>query len=273
MILHAGNNAFLWLSGCLLVLSVSMYTQVQGWIQMVMACSFFIRLALYFKLQKHLPSVRTLNLLALLSALVLAYFSFQLGILLAMVNLLVLACSLKLMQLRTNRDFYQLAASLFFLLGSGFIFEQSMGYSLLYICVAFALLVTLKLFQSPSQKMTRQLRSIATMSLKAVPVALLLFLVFPKLGPLWQMPTSKPTESGLSDTVTPGDIAELSQSSELAFRVTFDGDIPPSYQRYWRAITLEAFDGKSWYQSSLRLQARRQYKSDTNRSSLPTLMD
>lgn len=260
MIIQAGNKAFLMLSVCLMVLSVSMFSQVQGWILILMLCSFIVRVALFLRLQKHLPSVRSLNLLAILSALLLAYFSFQLGVLLAMINLLVMACALKLMQLRTTRDFYQLAASLFFLTGSGFIFEQSIFFSFIYATVAFALLITLAVFQSPSLQLSRHIKSTLLISAKALPVAILLFVVFPKLGPLWQMPTTKPTESGLSDRVTPGDIANLSQSSELAFRVTFDGPVPQSPERYWRAITLEAFDGKTWYQSSQRIQARRQYQ-------------
>ena len=58
----------------------------------------------------------------------------------------------------------------------------------------------------------------------------------------------------------PGDIADLSQSSELAFRAAFTGAFPPAEQRYWRAIVLEAFDGKRWYTSQQRLVARRQYR-------------
>ena len=98
------------------------------------------------------------------------------------------------------------------------------------------------------------------MSVQALPIAILLFLILPKLPPLWKMPVSKSTETGLTDTVTPGDIANLTQSGELAFRATFTGALPPPAERYWRALTLEYFDGKQWSVSPLRKQVRKQYR-------------
>lgn len=49
--------------------------------------------------------------------------------------------------------------------------------------------------------------------------------------------------------MAPADIAELSQSSALAFRASFDGPIPARPELYWRALTLEHFDGRRWSQS------------------------
>ena len=74
------------------------------------------------------------------------------------------------------------------------------------------------------------------------------------------MPTSKSTGTGLSDTVTPGDIASLASSSELAFSATFESaeEIPDAPSRYWRAMTLEHFDGKTWSISDKRKQAEQQ---------------
>jgi transglutaminase-like putative cysteine protease len=46
--------------------------------------------------------------------------------------------------------------------------------------------------------------------------------------------------------MTPGDISDLSVSGEVAFRVRFDGAIPPPAQRYWRGPVLHEFDGRSW---------------------------
>ncbi len=73
------------------------------------------------------------------------------------------------------------------------------------------------------------------------------------------MPASKASRTGLTDNVAPGDIANLSQSSELAFRATFSGDIPVPHERYWRAIVLEQFDGKRWQVSPQRTSTNRQY--------------
>jgi transglutaminase-like putative cysteine protease len=227
-----------------------------GWIQILVICSVIMRVSLNLGLQKHAPSLRTINLLAVLCGLVLAYFSWHLGALLAMINLLMMACALKLMLLRGNRDYYQLIASAIFLVGCGFIFEQSIGFTLIYIVIVGLLLLSLLFNTSPTLTIKNQSSHILLMSLQALPIALLIFFVMPKLSPFWQMPTNKSAETGLSDKLTPGDIANLSQSTDLAFRVTFNNAIPDTSKRYWRAITLEDFDGKTWQVAKKRLQFR-----------------
>jgi hypothetical protein len=62
--------------------------------------------------------------------------------------------------------------------------------------------------------------------LQALPIAILLFLVTPKLPPLWQVPQGKGTETGLAEEITPGDIANLAQSDDLVFRAEFEGELP-----------------------------------------------
>ncbi|MED5709920.1 DUF3488 domain-containing protein, partial [Enterobacter hormaechei] len=79
---------------------------------------------------------------------------------------------------------------------------------------------------------------------------LLLFLFFPRLGPLWSLPMpGNKGVTGLSESMAPGDIAELGRSAELAFRVRFEGAPPPREQLYWRALTMERFDGRRWAQA------------------------
>jgi transglutaminase-like putative cysteine protease len=52
--------------------------------------------------------------------------------------------------------------------------------------------------------------------------------------------------SGLSENMSPGDISSLSLSNAVAFRVKFDGIIPPPHQRYWRGLVLNGFNGRTW---------------------------
>ena len=82
---------------------------------------------------------------------------------------------------------------------------------------------------------------------QAIPLMVLLFVLFPRLEPLWSLPQPKEQGTvGLSSSMTPGDLADLGQSSALAFRARFDGAIPAQSQLYWRALTLPYFDGRSW---------------------------
>lgn len=259
--LRAGRNRSIYLlSLCLAALAVSMLSQIQSWILLLVSCAFMMRTALFFQWHKTLPKVRTLNLLALLCGLTLAWFSWQLGLLLAMVNLLLMASALKLMLLRNQRDFLQLVASQLFLTACGFIFQQSIGYSLFYALITALLLLSLALHYAPRSSWRTLTQNTTVMALQAIPIAVLLFLLMPKLGPLWQLPTQRGAESGLADKVTPGDIAQLSRSAKLAFRATFNGPMPQPQQRYWRAIVMEHFDGASWQVHPNRLLARRQYQ-------------
>lgn len=82
----------------------------------------------------------------------------------------------------------------------------------------------------------------------ATPFFLILFIFFPRFPPLWHVPlTSHQGMTGMSDQMSPGDIAELSQSTALAFRIMGDlTQLPPQQQRYWRAMVLDQYDGAVW---------------------------
>jgi len=75
-----------------------------------------------------------------------------------------------------------------------------------------------------------------------------LFLLFPRLpGPLWAIPGSTSSgATGLSDTMSPGDITNLGLSDEIAFRVEFDGRPPSADTLYWRGPSLTHFNGRTW---------------------------
>jgi transglutaminase-like putative cysteine protease len=266
----SGNIALLLLAAVLVLVSFSLFSSILTWILLLVACGAVIRGAIYYNYYKHLPSIRTLNLLAALSILGLIYSALSVGLLFGMVNLLILACALKLMQMRSQKDVYQLVISLLFLIGCGFIFNQSIGFSLFYGLMCMALLLSLACYHAPSNTMRKQLKTISILSLQALPIGLLMFLVLPQLSPLWHIPKAKGAQTGLSEQITPGDIAALSQSSELAFRATFEDTPPIARQRYWRAIVMEDFDGKTWKVHPYR-QKEREYQLETKQQFEPKL--
>jgi transglutaminase-like putative cysteine protease len=264
------NIALLLLAAVLVLVSFSLFSSILTWILLLVACGAVIRGAIYYNYYKHLPSIRTLNLLAVLSILGLIYSALSAGLLFGMVNLLILACALKLMQMRSQKDVYQLVISLLFLIGCGFIFNQSIGFSLFYGLMCLALLLSLACYHAPSNTMRKQLKTISILSLQALPIGVLMFLVLPQLSPLWHTPKAKGAQTGLSEQITPGDIAALSQSSELAFRATFEDTPPIARQRYWRAIVMEDFDGKTWKVHPYR-QKVREYQLETKQQFEPKL--
>jgi len=94
------------------------------------------------------------------------------------------------------------------------------------------------------------LKTVTVLLLQGLPIAALLFVLFPRLpGPLWNLPSDANAVTGLSDNMSPGSIASLSQSHAVAFRVEFDDKIPSKEDLYWRGPVLSDFDGRGWSQA------------------------
>lgn len=229
------------------------------WVLMLGGCAVIVRIAGLSTLQ-NLPTSRTVNLLAVLAMFALSWFGLSVGLLDSMINLLTVASALKVMQVEKKRDFHLLICTCLFLIGCGFISSLSVFAWLGYTGILALLLIATAQYHGAGFPFAKSAKFVAVLIVQALPIALLLFLLLPQLPPLWQMPTSKSTETGLSDTVTPGDIASLASSSDLAFSATFENtsEIPRAQSRYWRAMTLEHFDGKTWSVSDKRKQAEQQ---------------
>lgn len=163
----------------------------------------------------------------------------------------VLAVGLKWLETRQSRDFYVLFFILVYLAAVNFLFQQAIGWTLLNLVGVLLLLVGLQVLNAPtlSGHSLAGWRRLGMMLIKTLPVVLLLFVFFPRLAPLWSVPmVSGQGRTGISDSMTPGQISDLAQSSERAFRVSFGGPIPPNRELYWRGLILDQFDGETWSQ-------------------------
>ncbi len=163
-------------------------------------------------------------------------------------SVFVVASGLKLMELHRQRDVYLVCYLAFILAASQFLYQQSIviaAYSLLVCCILLAALVTVS---NAQVKNTTALRTAATIIMQALPLAAILFVLFPRVqAPAWMVMTNKnQAQSGLGDTLEPGSINELALSPQLAFRVKFNGQLPPRNQRYWRGPVFSYTDGKVW---------------------------
>ncbi|MFK4049815.1 transglutaminaseTgpA domain-containing protein [Acinetobacter venetianus] len=112
--------------------------------------------------------------------------------------------------------------------------------------------------QLSSGQLKQDLKQIVKFVGIATPFFILLFIFFPRLPPLWAIPIQKDrATTGISDTMSPGDIAQLSQSSALAFRVIADMyQFPTRQQLYWRALVLDQYDGRTWTSSFFNQQLK-----------------
>ncbi len=164
-----------------------------------------------------------------------------------MVTLLVLAVALKLLEMKTRREHWLVLMLCYFLLGCRLLFDQQIIDVLLAVAQLCALLVAQQSLFRERNAVVPSMRLAGVMLAQALPLMLFLFVVFPRIGPLWTMPMpGSKAKTGMSDELRFGDIAELSRSGALAFRVSFDGPPPARQDLYWRGLVLEEFDGKTW---------------------------
>ena len=163
----------------------------------------------------------------------------------------VLAVGLKWLETRSTRDFYVLFFILMYLATVNFLFHQEIHWSVINIAGVALLLIGLQVVNAPEipGAMKKGWRRLGLMLVKTLPIVVLLFVFFPRMSPLWSVPlVSGEARTGISDTMTPGDISSLAQSSERAFRVTFGGELPAYRDRYWRGLILDRLDGDTWQQ-------------------------
>ena len=164
------------------------------------------------------------------------------------VTLLVLLMSLKLLELKIMRDIFVVVYLAYFLALTNFFYSQTMPTALLMLFTVLLISASLVSFNDTSRRLTESLRTAGTLLLQASPLMLLLFFLFPRMpGPLWGLPQDAfAGVTGLSDSMTPGTLSNLSQSDAIAFRAKFTGTPPPRRNLYWRGPVFWDFDGKTW---------------------------
>ena len=154
---------------------------------------------------------------------------------------------LKLTETETRRDVHIGVAVAAFTLMSALLFGQSLLMTLLVCAALWPLLAALTALQPGAGATRMLLREDALRLALAVPVALLAFVLIPRLAtPLWGAPGLAQARTGISARMSPGAIGQLLIDDSPAFRVGFDGAIPPRAQRYFRAVVLWHFDGHAW---------------------------
>jgi len=174
------------------------------------------------------------------------------------VAFLYILVAIKFLETRTNRDGALLVCLSCFLLITPFFYGQSLLAALAVLPAVVLVGATLDALTdgtkvgATARSRAAAVRRSAVMILQGLPVAVVLFVLFPRLAaPLWGLPSDHAAQSGLSDTMEPGQISELSLSDDVAFRVDFEATPPPSRERYWRGPVLARFDGRRWTPGSL----------------------
>jgi transglutaminase-like putative cysteine protease len=178
------------------------------------------------------------------------------------VTLLVLLVALKLMEMRSVRDVVVVTFLCYFLALTNFFYSQSMQTAAMMFATALVLTAALAGVHAPTRPPLESGRTAAMLMVQGVPVMLVLFFLFPRVqGPLWGMPADAYSSmTGLSDSMSPGNISSLIQSDAIAFRAKFETRPPDRRLLYWRGPVFWDFDGRTWTAGSIRVSGEGAYE-------------
>lgn len=212
------------------------------------------RIKAKFKKLTHLKRVyQSMQMLGFLLGLVGLWLTYNTAFGLDMgVAFLVLCLISKLWELYKRRDAYVVLNLSLFVLASLFLMDQGIVTTVeVIIGAVIVLLAFIALNDDGNTRGDGRLRTLGVLGIGALPLLVVLFLFFPRLPPLWSVQLSgQQATTGVSDSMSPGDFANLGQSTELAFRVEFADKRPPQQQLYWRGLVFSNFDGVTWRPSS-----------------------
>lgn len=155
---------------------------------------------------------------------------------------------LKLHELRSGRDRKLFCLLNYFLVLTCVLYFQSLPAALYMLFAAYLNSVALVRVLRGRGHWAADMRRVALILLQSVPLAVILFLFFPRLpGGLFGLEqASNLGVSGMSDFLAPGEISSLVMSGEPVFRASFSGKRPVAQDRYWRCMVFGDMDGPVW---------------------------
>lgn len=168
--------------------------------------------------------------------------------------LLIMAFALKLLEMKTQRDAYVIVFIAYFVIATEFIFNHSMGIVVYELC-ALILVTAATVGMNQFHTRVKPLESVkiaGKILAQAVPLMIVLFVLFPRIGPIWSISSpNQQARSGLASEMTPGDIAKLALSDEIAFRAIFKNTPPSTNELYWRGRVYADFRNGKWSEADI----------------------
>lgn len=176
--------------------------------------------------------------------------------------LLALLIIFKAVESKSARDGKVVVLLGIFAIGTHFFIEQNLLVLLHVILALVGMLGVAGRWMTPHLELTQLslwpvnlLKQAARALAIGFPLALLLFVLYPRpVAPLWTLP-SKQAQTGLGNEINAGAISNLAESNAVAFRVDFAANarglkIPPANaELYWRGPVYELYDGIKWTQA------------------------
>ena len=244
------RRPLLWLAAALLFTLPPMFGSLATWVPGL----FLITLAMKFWMEPKGYRLRSATLKLVLAAATLAAIFFSYGSLKGVepgVSLLVVLMSLKILEAHTAREFQVMVIMAWVLCLCGFFLSQDFAIAICLLTAFALLLVALIQFHRGSSPgaFWPPLGATCKLLAQAAPLILLLFLLFPRIntGFRFDIRNLRSASSGFSDRLSPGSIASLANSSDIAFRAEFpDHKTRPPGPMYWRGVVMWHCEGMEW---------------------------
>src|SRR6266542_3042428 len=218
---------------------------------------FLLTLAMKFWMEPKGYRLRLTILKLVLAAVTLAAIFFSYGSLKGIepgVSVLVVLMSLKILEAHTAREFQVMVMIAWVLCLCGFFLSQDLVIALCLLAAVVLLLVALVQFHGPAAagspgSFWSPVGATCKLLAQATPLVVLLFLLFPRIntGFRFEIRDLRSAASGFSDRLSPGSIASLTNSSDIAFRAEFpDRKTRPPGPMYWRGVVMWHCEGMEW---------------------------
>ena len=244
------RRPLLWLAAALLFTLPPMFGSLVSWVP----CVFLLALAMKFWMEPRGYRLRSATLKLILAAMGLGAIFASYGSLKGVepgISLLVVLVSLKVLEAHTAREFQVMVLMGWVLCLCGFFLSQDFVIALSLLTAFALLLVALIQFYRGSSPgaFWPPLGTTGKILLQSAPLVVLLFVLFPRIntGLRVDFRASRLAGSGFSDRLSPGSIAALATSSDIAFRAEFPGSTAtPPGSMYWRGAVMWQCDGLEW---------------------------
>ena len=168
------------------------------------------------------------------------------------VTLIIMLLALKTLEMRARRDAFVVFFLGFFTMLTNFFFSQSLLTAAAMLVAVMGLLTALVNAHMPVGRppLRDAVRIALTLAVLGAPIMAALFMLFPRMAPLWGMPGDPTTgRSGLSGRMQIGNMASLALEDSIAMRIRFDtpnGATPAQKNLYFRGPVFGTFDGREW---------------------------
>ena len=244
------RRPLLWLAAALLFTLPPMVGSLEPWVP----CLFLVILALKFWMEPRGYRLRSAIWKLVLVAATLAAIFFSYGSLKGIapgVSVIVLLTALKLLEAHTALEFQIMVMMAWLLCLCGFFLSQDFAMALC-LFTAFALPVAALIqFHRGSSPGTlwSPLGTACRLLAQVTPLVVFLFILFPRPNPNFWFGIRDVRSAGLgfSDLLSPGSVASLANSSDIAFRAEFPArKTRPPGPMYWRGVVMWHCEGLEW---------------------------